>query len=130
MATRSKKDASVAYPVAPDENDDELWDNVVEESPSRVIFDTVGDRFSGLYVGEEEIDPGTGDNDIFTLYLFRKNGELFAINKSYKLAQAMDKIEPGSHVRITYVKDIATNRRDEYGNAVNPLKDFRVDVRK
>lgn len=123
MARSTKATTNTPIPSA---NADEWeWENVVEASPSRVIFDTIGDEFIGQFIGEEEIDPGTGEEDVFSLYLFRgRDGELYGINKSYKLAQAMDKIEPGSWVKIQYVKDINT------GRGLNPMKDFRIDVRK
>lgn len=100
------------------------WTTVAEESPTRIIFDTIGDQFIGQYIGIEHIEPDNGKDEPFDLYLFRgRDGELYAINKSYKLAQAMEKVSEGDWVRITYIKDIDTGRN------LNPLKDFRVDVR-
>lgn len=104
------------------------WETVVEEAPSRVIFDAIGDTFIGQYVGMEHIDQppnDKGEDQSFDLFNFRgKDGGLYAVNTSYKLNEAMgDKVNPGDWVRITYVKDLPTNRKQ------NPMKDFRVDVR-
>ena len=104
------------------------WETVVDESPTLVIFDTVGDVFIGQYKGEEHIDQPVnekGEDQSFDRYIFRgTDGQPYAINKSYKLAEAMSKVDTEDWCRITYVKDIPTNRK------LNPLKDFRVDVRR
>ena len=101
---------------------DDVWQTVQEESPSRVIFDTIGDVFVGRYTGELHIEPE--NDEAFDLYTYRgADGEPYAINQSYNLKQAMDKVSPGDIVRITYIKDIPTKKKQ------NPMKDFRVDVR-
>lgn len=104
------------------------WETVVDESPTLVIFDTVGDVFIGQYMGEEHIEQPVddkGEDQSFDRFNFRGNdGAPYAINKSYKLAEGMSKVDVGDWCRITYIKDIPTNRK------LNPLKDFRVDVRR
>lgn len=118
--------------VMPNEPAPTDWDfeTVADESPTTVIFDKVGDVFLGLYKGTEhivtgKIDEQTGKPEEFDRFVFRgRNGELYAINQSYKLDATFEDIKPETWVRITYVKDIPTNRK------LNPLKDFKVDVRK
>jgi hypothetical protein len=110
--------------TAPDEWE---WETRVEESPTKVIFDEVGDVFVGLYVGplhiEREPDK-EGRDQSFTLYTFRGRDQvLYAINESYQIEEAMKSVDAGVWVRITYMKDIDTARGQ------NPMKDFRVDVR-
>lgn len=105
------------------------FETVVEESATGIIFDTVGDQFVGQYKGTEHIDPGTVDKEgkskAFDRFLFvGRDGNLYAVPMSYKLDKAMDEIEEGQWVRITYVKDIPT------GAGLNPMKDFKVEVRK
>src|SRR6266511_1664922 len=80
--------------------DDWKWETTMEESPTTVIFDSFGDVFKGRDLAR------------------------YAVNKSYKLSQAMDKIDVGSWVKITYVKNIETSR------GLQPMKDFQVDVRR
>lgn len=103
--------------------DDGNWEVVAEESAARVVFDTVGDQFTGVYKGVEEIHP---DNDEpFSMFRFQgMDGEPYAINQSYRLREGMAKVNIGDVTRITYVKDIAT------GKNLNPLKDFRVEVKR
>lgn len=109
------------------------WETVAEESAATVVFDTIGDVFIGEYLGSEHIEPENGkrneqsgeNEDAFDRFVFRaRDGKRYAINKSYKLNAAMEDVDEGQWVRITYVADIETSRK------LNPMKDFRVDVRK
>lgn len=99
------------------------WSTIAEESATTVIFDTVGDAFVGRYIGIEHIEPDNGKDEPFDRFTFRaKDRELYAVNQSYKLADALKDVDPGTWVRITYVKDISTKR------GLNPMKDFVIDV--
>lgn len=100
------------------------FETVSAESAARVVFDTIGDVFVGQYVQEQTITPENGDEP-FDLYIFTgRDGNSYSINKSWKIAQAMDDVKPDEWVRITYVKDIETKR------GLNPMKDFKVEVRR
>lgn len=104
------------------------WETVAEGAPLRIIFDTIGDVFIGQYIGEEHIDQepaADGSDQSFDLFNFRgRDGEKYAINKSYALAEAMQKVNPGDWCRITYIKDVKTSRK------LNDMKDFKVDVKR
>jgi len=101
------------------------FETIVDESATVVIFDTVGDQFVGQYKGTEHIDPGTEDQEAFDRFLFvGRDSNLYALPMSYKLNTAMEDVKPDQWVRITYVKDIPTGRK------LNPMKDFKVEVRK
>lgn len=121
-ATQPAADASANVSESPSEWE---WETVAEESPTRVIFDTVGDTFVGQFKGEDHIEHEVeGEDASFDLFLFRgRDGELYAINKSYKLIEAMEKVEYDQWVRIQFVKEIPSRKG-------NPLKDFRVDVKR
>lgn len=99
------------------------WKTIAEEGALTVVFDKIGDQFVGRYVGVEHIEPDNGKDEAFDRFTFRaKDKNLYAVNQSYKLADALEDVAPGTWVRITYVKDIPTKR------ALNPMKDFVVDV--
>lgn len=105
--------------------DDWEFETLVEESPTMVIFDTIGDVFIGQYIGIEHIDPANGKDEPFDRFTFRgRDGELYAVNQSYKLQTALEDVDKGTWIRITYTKDIPTSRN------LQPMKDFRIDVRK
>jgi hypothetical protein len=107
---------------APDEWE---FDTLVDESPTTVIFDEIGDVFVGQYKGMDHIVPDNGKDEPFDRYTFRaRDGKPYAINRSYKLAEAMEKVQPDQWVRITYVKDIQTARN------LNPMKDLKVEVKR
>lgn len=110
--------------TAPDEWE---FETVVDETPARVIFDNVGDTFVGQYVEmlhvEQEPDKN-GVDQSFDLYVFRgRDGNLYSINRSFKMEKAMGKVEIGDWCRITFVKEIDSNKG-------NPMKDLKVEVRR
>lgn len=109
-------------------NDAEEWDTVLDESPVRIIMDTVGDCFIGDYEGElyipaeQNITKDKPEGEAFTLLIFRGlDGKPYALNKTVKLERAFDAIAEGSRVRVTLMKEIDTDRG-------NPMKDYKVDV--
>lgn len=107
--------------------DDWEWATVAEESAIGVIFEEIGDVFVGQFEGRETITPEkkSEDDEPFDRFVFRaRDGKRYALNVSYKLDEAMKAVETGQWVRITYMADIPTGRK------LNPMKDFRVDVRK
>jgi len=110
--------------------DSDGWETVYKESAAVVIFDTIGDTFVGIYDGEEHIHPDSAadDSEDFDRFVFdgvgEQEGTRFAINQSYTLREAMSKVKLGDLCRIVYIKDVPTKR------ALNPLKDFRVDVKR
>lgn len=108
--------------------DDWEFETVAEESPTVVIFDNIGDAFIGQYTGIEHIDQPVDDqgNDqsFDRLRFVGRDGNPYAINTSFKLKEAFEDVDEGMWVRITYVKDIPTGRK------LNPMKDFKVEVRR
>ena len=124
MTTKAKQEAPADEPIRDVSAPEGLqWETIAEESATTVIFDKVGDEFVGRYVGVEHIVPEK--DEPFDRFTFRaKDGQLYAINQSYKLAEALTEVKPDTWVRIKYVKDIPTKR------ALNPMKDFVIDVAK
>lgn len=125
MVAKSK---SLEY--VPDANPQEVpddWDfeTVRDSTPTRVIFEEIGETFIGQYVGKELITP---DNiDPFSMHVFKaRDGERYAMSDSFALNDyfednADDAI--GKWFRLTYVQDIPSKKG-------NPMKDIRIDVRK
>jgi hypothetical protein len=94
------------------------WDQATEESPDRIIFDTVGDTFVGTYEGRTTISNPKGDD--FDQLLFRGlDHHLYAISPSYKLNIAFQEIKIGTMSKMVYLKDI------DVGQA-SPMKDIQV----
>jgi len=107
--------------MAAPKNDE--WTTVADESPSRVVFDTVGDEFIGTYVEKVTINnPKNGED--FDQYVFRgTDGNLYGTNSSFSLARGMAKVTAGQMVRITYMKNIPIAGQPA------PMKDFKIDVK-
>lgn len=104
------------------------WETIAEGSATVVIFENVGDEFVGQYTDDEHIERepnAKGEDQSFDRFIFRgQDGERYALNKSYALEEAMAKVSKGQWCRILYFKDIPTARNQ------NPMKDFKVSVRK
>jgi hypothetical protein len=123
MPKQINANAEDAYVVP--EFDEKEWDTVEEASPTLVLFDTVGDVFIGQYKGIETITPEKTEDEPFDRFIFTdRNGNRYAINVSFKLEKAMSKVTIDQWTRITYVGDIPTGRK------LNPMKDFKVDVKR
>jgi hypothetical protein len=133
-ASTKKKDAEI--PAVNDEIDQSLlssapddweFETVADASPTKVLFDTIGDCFVGQYEGIQHIVPDTiipGKIEEFDLYTFRgRDGQLYGINKSYKMSKGMDAVKIGDWVRITYVANIDVRQAE-------PMKDLKIEVRK
>lgn len=111
--------------VAPE---DWNWEVVAEGSATVVIFENKGDEFVGQYLEDEHIERepnASGEDQSFDRFIFRgRDGERYAINKSYALIEAMTNVKAGDWARIVYFNDIQTARKQ------NPMKDFKVSVRR
>lgn len=94
------------------------WQQENTESPSRIIFDTFGDEFIGVYEGTTTIANPKGDD--FDQLLFRgTDGNLYSTNPGYKLTQAFDSIKVGTKCKLRYVKDVPVGQD-------SPMKDIVV----
>lgn len=110
-------------PTSINEDGEGVWETVADESAQVILLDKPGDQFIGTYLGEDHIEPENGE--AFDRFLFHDSeNKPVALNKSYKLEEAMKAVEPGDMVRVTYTKDITTRRN------LNPLKDYKVEVRR
>jgi hypothetical protein len=101
--------------------DTNSWETVADETPDRIIFDTLGDQFVGTYEGEMLVDLDDGEQGKYLT--FRNADGYFCTSAGYKLDQAFQKISVGSLVRLTYVKNVDTGQP-------TPMKDMKVEVAK
>lgn len=100
------------------------FETLVDETPTRVIFDEIGDVFIGQFEELRTITPDNGKDESFELLIFRgRDDQPYAVNNSYKMQEAVSLLKSGDWVRLTYTKDIESNKG-------NPMKDIKVDIRK
>lgn len=102
---------------------------VHEGTATVVIFENIGDEFVGQYLTEEHIERepnAKGEDQSFNRYIFLgRDGEQYALNKSYALAEAIENaVSHGEWCKIRYTKDVKTSRGQ------NDMKDFKVYVRR
>ena len=109
------KDITPSLPV----NDDEWeFETVSEDFPTRLVFDTIGDTFTGTYLKTEKVVTNEGGFDQF---IFERKGERFSVSASQRLRAGMAKVRPNQVVRITYTADIPTGQD-------NPMRDYTVEI--
>lgn len=97
------------------------WTDVGSETPTRVVFDTIGDEFIGTYNERRTITPN--ESDPFDILVFTgTDGNLYSMS-GFKLLQTFEDIDPGTQCRILYTKDVPIKGQ------VSPMKDFKVQVK-
>lgn len=123
MAKAASPDGEVMTQAGYDESDFQ-WSNVHEEAPDQVLFENIGDKFVGLYLGSEviEFEDSKGDHQEFTQLKFRIPAGPVVINAGYELREAFKSIAPESMVRIELIKFVKIR------NQQSPMSSFRVDV--
>ena len=104
------------------------WETVQDGVATKVIFDTVGDVFIGQYIRKDRIErepAADGSDQSFSLYIFKgRDGENYSVQNSYSIDEGMESVDEGQWVRITFVSEVPTARK------LNPMKSFKIDVRK
>src|SRR5882762_10512170 len=113
--------------TTPDVSASDEWEfeAVVNDSPTVVIFDTIGDQFVGMYKGMQRVEARTADREAYERFAFTgRDGGRYAIAKSRVLDELMRKVPMGTWVRITFVGEIPQSK------GFNAMKDFTVEVKK
>jgi hypothetical protein len=105
------------------------WENVHEESPDQITFDTVGDTLIAEYQGMDTItftetkkDGSTEDRSFVQLRFRLPNGPA-VVNGGYELVEAYKEIPTNSMTRTQLIKFVDTGQQ-------SPMKSYRVDVAK
>lgn len=103
-------------------SDEIQWDTVSApeqtKPQSKIVFDTVGDEFTGTYKGLREIPSQEGN---YIQYIFEKDGDEFFTNSNYSMREGMAKVRRGSLVRLTFTDEMDTGQ-------ASLMKLFRVEV--
>src|SRR5271170_2208333 len=92
--------------------DDEGWQDV--ETESQIVFDTIGDTFTGVFMGWSETDGG-----IAQAHFINAAGEKFFTNCGWSLRQQLKAVKTRSEVKMTFT-DIQDTGKAE------PMRLFRV----
>ena len=93
-------------------------ENEVDES--KIVFDTIGDEFIGLYLGPRIVETEDGK---FTQYRFRVEDEIYFTNAGYSLMRGMSNVPKGARVRLIWTSERDTGQE-------SPMRVFSVQVSK
>lgn len=93
---------------------DDGWTDVVTES--QIVFDTIGDTFTGIFVGWSETDGG-----IAQAHFRNDDGEFFT-NCGWSLKQQLKAVKKGSLTKLTFTSEQDTGQP-------SPMRIFRVQYR-
>ena len=116
---KAMADKAVNPPV-PEEDE---WETVAE-ARSKMLFDTDGDVYVGIWEGFEDIiDPNTSEVYRYANFRDDDNGPV-TTSAGYQLERALKEVPTGKRVKIT-----RTGSTD-MGKGKNPMTDFKVQVSK
>lgn len=112
-----KQDQTQATAQDPDQG----WTTVSEEEheETKVVFDTIGDEFIGVYLGPRKVE--TEDSN-FIQHRFAVGEERYFVNGNWSLNQGMSHVTRGQLCRIRYTSDKDTNME-------TPMRVYSVDVK-
>jgi hypothetical protein len=85
---------------------------------TKIIFDTKGDSFTGIFLGMRQMDNPEGS---YQQARFENNGEIYFVNANFNLRDGLKNVRAGSKVRVTYTNDLDTGQ-------VKPMRCFKVEV--
>ena len=122
MSGKAQQNETPDVSTSPDEWE---FETVVNDAPTVIVFDTIGDQFIGKYNGMQRVEARTADREAYERFVFTaRDGNAYAVAKSRVLEDLMKKVPLSTWVRITYVGDIPQAK------GFNPMKDFTVEVKK
>lgn len=98
------------------------WQQVSEEESdeTKVVFDTIGDEFVGVYLGKREVPNEDGT---FWQHRFAVGEQKFFVNGNHSLNQGMSRVAKGAVARVEYTSDKDTG-------AASPMRVYTVYVAK
>lgn len=121
---RPKAPSNTAQEDGMDEETFEDWESVAEGFGTKVVFDNIGDKFSGKFTGTRtvELTKDGGDLEVAKAAEFTKNGQKYWCWIPYQLREAIDSEEiiPGDVVQIEFTGESETKR------GLNPVKVFTI----
>jgi hypothetical protein len=114
------EDFTTQPPVTDTPSDE--WQTVSEDEvdETKIVFDTIGDSFTGIYIGSRTIENDEGK---FTQYRYKAGDEVYFTNAGYSLMRGMTNVPKGSACRITFSSERDTGRE-------SPMRIFTVEVPK
>lgn len=91
------------------------------EPETKIVFDTIGDNFTGIYLGMRDQSNSDGSYKQARFEAVDGSGEVYFTNANYSLRDGLKTVRNGSKVRITYTDDLDTGQ-------ASPMRVFKVEV--
>jgi hypothetical protein len=85
---------------------------------TKIVFDTFGDKFTGVYLGMREVPSNDGG---YKQARFQVDGEIYFTNANHSLREGLKSVRNGTTTRITYTSDLDTGM-------AQPMRVFMVEV--
>lgn len=122
MATTSDDTFSDAMTDQDTPQTQDEWQTVSEDEvdETKIVFDTIGDEFIGIYLGPRIIEQ---EDHKFTQYRFQVGEDYYFTNAGYSLMRGMSNVPKGSRVRIVFSSERDTGQE-------SPMRIFTVQVSK
>lgn len=105
-------------------------DASAQEPEVKIVFDTLGDEFTGIYLGFRVVEPAGITESPYRQARFQgvtedgeKTDTVYFTNMGFSLREGLKDVRAGSLVRITYTDDLDTGQ-------ASPMKGFRIEVGK
>jgi hypothetical protein len=94
-------------------------DDDVEET--KIVFDTIGDSFTGIYLGQRTIEPSDPTERPYSQARFENEDGIFFTNMGFSLRKGLKDVRVGKLVRVTFSSEMDTGQD-------SPMKVFKVEV--
>jgi hypothetical protein len=89
----------------------------VEET--KIVFDTVGDEFIGVYLGMREVDGG--QNGTYKQARFSVDKDLYFVNANFSLRAGLKNVRTGTLTRVEFTSEQDTGQE-------SPMRVFTVQT--
>lgn len=97
------------------------------EPETKIVFDSIGDEFVGVYLGMRVVDPQDITEKPYQQARFQgvgsDEGTVYFTNAGFSLRAGLRDVRKGSLVRLTWESELDTGQS-------SPMKVFRVEVGK
>jgi hypothetical protein len=90
------------------------------EPETKIVFDTIGDQFTGEWLGFRHMDNDSGG---YQQARFMLDNEVYFTNANYSLRNGLKDVRIGAKVRVTFTSETDTGQR-------NPMRNFTIEVAK
>jgi hypothetical protein len=90
------------------------------EQETKIVIDTLGDSFTGKYLGMRDIPTANGS---YQQARFELDGDIYFVNANYSLRDGLSKVRTGTVTRFTWTDELDTGQE-------MPMRIFKVETKR